>query len=57
MILTLMSKTPSITIVDLGKQAGFSKSKVYRLTKSLRERGIIIRVGSRKAGYWRIVSK
>ena len=40
---------------DLEKETGYSYITIYRTVSSLTEKGILIRVGSRKTGYWRLV--
>jgi predicted HTH transcriptional regulator len=51
----LIYKNNSITLSEMAEQSGFSKSKAHRITVSLTERNIIMRVGSQKNGTWRFL--
>ena len=45
---------PKITLDELAMRLGKSRSTVARIIRQLREKGIIRRVGSDKAGYWEV---
>lgn len=53
-VVRLMQLNPRVTYIDISTVTGFSESKTFRLIQSLRERGIVVRDGSRKTGSWRI---
>ena len=56
-ILSLITENPSVTTEELAKMCGLTPDGVYYHTKRLREKGVLIREGGRKEGYWVIVSK
>lgn len=53
-ILSELRKNPHITKNEICDTLGIGKSTVARATKKLKDTGIIERVGSTKAGYWKI---
>lgn len=53
-VLELISDNPKITKPEMKEKTGLSMSTVERAIKSLKEKGIIERVGSNKTGYWKI---
>lgn len=55
LLLNELNKTPNATQNILALQTGFSKRKVERIMKSLREKKIIRRIGSNKNGKWVIM--
>ena len=55
LILTVISAEPKITQKNLAVKTGLSERTVSREIKSLRESGVIRRVGSDRAGYWEII--
>ena len=56
-ILFLLDKNPSLSAAKLGKLIGLGDRQVRRLIQKFREEGILIRVGSDKKGYWKILNK
>ena len=46
---------PSLTAVELAKQMGVSKRTIERAFKSLQEKKIIERIGSKRDGNWLVV--
>ena len=52
-----ISKLPRITKEQLHTITSLSKSTIDRAIKSLKEKGVIVRVGSNKTGYWEIINK
>ena len=54
-LLSLILRDPGVTYDAMAEATGFSRAKVARLMRGLRERGVVERVGSDKAGSWRIV--
>lgn len=53
-LLLLIQHDPQITQVEIKEQLQMARSNVQKIMKSLIEKNIIERVGSRKAGYWKI---
>ena len=53
-ILKLMRNKPQISQTEMAKQAGYSKSKVQRITKALQEKKVICRKGGKKGGIWEV---
>ena len=56
-ILKLLSVDEKLSAAELAKQVGVSSRNVEVNIKKLKERGILIRCGSPKSGYWKIVDK
>ena len=54
-LLSLLVVEPGATYEALADATGFSRAKVARLLRGMRERGVIMRVGSDKRGSWRVV--
>lgn len=54
-VVSLMLDNSNITISNISSILGLSRSIVTRKIKKLREEGIIERVGSDKAGVWKII--
>ena len=50
-------ETPDITAKKMSEHTGFSVRKINRIMKGLKEKGIIVRVGSDRKGYWEIQDK
>jgi ATP-dependent DNA helicase RecG len=55
MILELMNANPSITAQEIAVATGKSKRWIESSIKVLKEDGFIIRIGSRKVGYWMLI--
>ena len=51
-----MKRNPESTYADLVKQTGYSRAKIGRTVKELKENGIIKRKGSDKYGTWEVLS-
>lgn len=49
-----MADEPYITAKEISDKLEISESTVRRVTRQLREAEIIMRVGSKKTGYWKI---
>lgn len=45
---------PGYSYVDLAEKVGISKKRIAEHIKSLKEKGIIKRIGNNKKGYWEI---
>jgi ATP-dependent DNA helicase RecG len=54
-ILTFLIKEPEISYDELALQIGKSRSTVKRWLQELRERGVIVRQGARKKGFWVVI--
>ena len=50
-----MAIHPSATYESVAATTGFSRAKVGRIIQSLREKGVLVRDGSRKSGSWQII--
>lgn len=53
-ILNELEIDPGYSYVDLAKKIGVSKKTIAEYIKSLKEKGIIRRIGNNKKGYWEI---
>ena len=56
-LLDLIETRPNVTKEDMAKYIGISTTAIDKNIKTLREKGILERVGVRKEGYWKINSK
>ncbi|GHV11550.1 cell filamentation protein Fic [Fibrobacterales bacterium] len=54
-MLDLMENNDKTTIVEMAKLLSISETAVENNIKKLREKGIILRVGSDKTGHWKII--
>lgn len=54
-IISEMRDNPNITTVELHKILGISETSVEKNMSFLKENGYIERVGSKKAGYWKVL--
>ena len=54
-ILKVLETNGRVTAIRIAEVLGVSESTVRRSFRRLREYGFIERVGSNKAGYWRVV--
>ena len=50
-----LKRRPDITIEEMASETGVARETVKRALKTLREKGIIRRVGSDKTGYYEIL--
>lgn len=53
-VLSLIIENPKITQNEIKEQLQLARSHVQKIMKLLSDKGIIERVGSKKAGYWSI---
>lgn len=53
-LLAFLSENPGYTMPQLSENLGVSRKTVALRLKSLKEKGIIERVGSDRKGYWKI---
>lgn len=56
-VLEVLRMNPAITAKKLSGTINMSPRKISRIIKGLREKGIIVRVGSDRKGYWEIKEK
>jgi predicted HTH transcriptional regulator len=54
-IIALMRSDPTITTLTLGKALGISDRAVRKRITRMREAGLILRTGGRKAGRWEVL--
>ena len=54
-ILNAIGFNPQVTAAEIAMQAGVSSRAVEKRLKTMREEGVIRRVGATKGGYWEIV--
>lgn len=54
-ILTLIKKTPAITIRELSRQLEISSRAVEKHLNSLKKTGKLKRIGARKEGWWKVI--
>lgn len=53
-ICKLIKEEPQITQIQLQERLELSRSKVQRVMKKLREKGVIEHIGSKRSGYWNV---
>ena len=53
-ILDELIKDPGYSYVNIANNLGISKKPVAERIKSLKDKGIVVRVGNNKNGYWKI---
>jgi len=54
-VFSLIQQDKNITAIEISERLNLSLSTVKRKIKSLKEQGIIERIGSDKTGYWKII--
>ena len=54
-VLELISNNAKITVAELRQRTGKAERTVKRALASLKEKGLIERVGSDKTGYWKVL--
>ena len=54
-ILYLIKENPRITQTMMSKELGFARSTITSNIKTMKEQGIIKRIGSDRKGYWKII--
>jgi predicted HTH transcriptional regulator len=54
MLIVLLRGNPSLTRAKLVELTAKSERTIQRATKTLQDKGIIERIGSRKSGYWKV---
>lgn len=53
-IIELLSANSNMTGVDLSEAIGISKRNIEVNLKKLKEKGVLVRHGSSKGGYWEV---
>jgi ATP-dependent DNA helicase RecG len=53
-VITLIESNPEITAEQIGNKIAKTSRTAQRLLDSLKNKGIIERIGSNRFGYWRI---
>ena len=56
-ILGLLSENSKLTGTELAEKVGISKRNIESNMKKLKEKGLLVRHGSPKSGYWEILRK
>lgn len=56
-VLALVAEFPTISTDHISQRSGIAKRTVERILQSLKKKGILIREGSRRSGYWRVVEE
>jgi predicted HTH transcriptional regulator len=54
-VLALIKENPQITSSEIAEQLDVTRQTVTNRVRSLKEKGVILRVGSDTKGYWRVV--
>ena len=54
-ILEILSNTPSITVREMSEILGLSRRGVEEQIKSLKQKGVIRRIGPDKGGHWEVI--
>lgn len=54
-ILKILSNTPSITVREMSEILGLSRRGVEEQIKSLKQKGVIRRIGPDKGGHWEVI--
>lgn len=55
-ILQLIGKNPKITALEISQNLNITSRQVERLISSMKKKNIIVRVGARKSGEWKIIN-
>jgi len=55
LILNLMRNNSYVTIREMSQKTGVVNRTILRDIESLQEKGIIVREGGNKSGYWKII--
>ena len=56
-ILSIIRTNPQVTYKELAKALDLTEDGIYSSVKSLRLRGVLRRIGGRKEGHWKIITK
>jgi ATP-dependent DNA helicase RecG len=55
-LLELIEARPNVTKKEMAKHVGISTTAIDNNIKTLKEKGLLERVGGRKEGYWKIIN-
>ena len=53
-VLSWLKEDPHLTVAELVEKSGKSLRTVNRILASLKNKGLVWRVGSNKTGYWKV---
>ena len=56
-VLTIIRHHPKATVNEISAQIGLKERQIYKHISILKSLGIIVRVGSNKTGFWKIINK
>ena len=51
----MIRRAPDMTTSEMADKIGISHRYIAKITNKLQAEGVILRVGARKDGYWKIV--
>jgi hypothetical protein len=54
-VIQLLIELPSLTSIELAEKIGVTKRTIERALKSLQEKNIIERIGSKRDGNWIVI--
>ena len=54
-VIELLTENPNLTSIELSKKIGVTKRTIERAFKSLQEKNVIERIGSKRDGNWIVV--
>jgi len=54
-VITLIAENPNINIQEIANKMNLTKRNIEYNIKTLKEKGIIERIGARKSGHWKII--
>lgn len=54
-VLALIIEQPSLSIGTISEQSTIGRRTVERVLHSLKEKGMIVREGSKRSGYWKMI--
>ncbi|MFC2323617.1 MAG: DUF977 family protein, partial [Tannerella forsythia] len=54
-IMSLLRENNRMTLSDLSEALGISRRKIVDHTNKLKEKGVLMRVGNNKSGYWQVI--
>lgn len=53
-ILDLLLRSPNITAASIAAEIGITDRAVRKIISSLKEQGLVERIGNNKSGYWKV---
>ena len=53
--MSLLRENNRMTLSDLSEALGISRRKIVDHTNKLKEKGVLMRVGNNKSGYWQVI--